>query len=177
MRLVEDGRLDLDRPVRRYLPELRLRDEQVAASVTPRHLLTHTAGWTGDYFSDTGRGHDALSRYVAELADVEQLTPPGATYSHCNSGFSLLGRLIEVLIGETYEAAPQRLVLSPLGLERSFLFSEDVMTERFRRGPCRRTRAAAPGAKALAAGALRNSSWRNNRERTRAPPLSARAPC
>jgi CubicO group peptidase (beta-lactamase class C family) len=131
MRLVEEGRLDLDAPVRNYVPQLRLRDEQVAASVTPRHLLTHTPGWIGDYFSDTGRGDDALARYVSELADVEQLTPPGALYSYCNSGFSLLGRVIEALTGETYEAALQRLVLSPLGLERSFLFPEDVMTERF----------------------------------------------
>src|SRR5690348_4018795 len=45
MRLVEAGKLDLDTPVCRYLPELRLKDPEVAASVTPRHLLTHTAGW------------------------------------------------------------------------------------------------------------------------------------
>jgi CubicO group peptidase (beta-lactamase class C family) len=103
----------------------------VAATVTARHLLTHTAGWIGDYFSDTGRGDDALARYVAELADLEQLTPPGRVYSYCNSGFSLLGRVIEVLTGQTFEAALQRLVLGPLGLEQSFLFPEQVMTRRF----------------------------------------------
>jgi len=131
MRLVDEGRLDLDRPVRGYLPELRLADADASASVTPRHLLTHTAGWIGDYFSDTGRGDDALARYVAELADLEQLTPPGALYSYCNSGFSLLGRLIEVLTGETFELALQRLVLEPLGLKRSFLFPEEAMPHRF----------------------------------------------
>jgi CubicO group peptidase (beta-lactamase class C family) len=95
------------------------------------HLLTHTAGWVGDYFSDTGRVDDALARYVAEMVDLEQLTPPGAAvYSYCNSGFCLLGRLIEVLTGETFEAALRRLVLAPLGLEHSFLFPEEVMTRR-----------------------------------------------
>ncbi len=131
MRLVDDGRLDLDRPVRSYLPDLRLSDPAVAATVTPRHLLTHTAGWVGDHFSDTGRGDDALARYVAEMADLDQLTPPGALYSYSNSGFSLLGRVIEVLTGETFEAALKWLVLAPLGLEHSFLFPEEAMTQRF----------------------------------------------
>src|SRR4051812_868981 len=45
MRLVDEGKLDLDAPVRTYLPDLSLRDERAAATVTPRHLLTHTGGW------------------------------------------------------------------------------------------------------------------------------------
>ena len=53
MRLVERGELDLDAPVRTYLPGLKLSDEDVAARVTMRHLLTHTGGWIGDYFDDS----------------------------------------------------------------------------------------------------------------------------
>src|SRR5438105_1651274 len=87
MRLVDEGRLDLDRPVQIYLPDFRLAEPNVAATVTTRHLLTHTAGWIGDFFSDTGRGDDALARYVVEMADLEQLTPPGGVYSYCNAGF------------------------------------------------------------------------------------------
>jgi CubicO group peptidase (beta-lactamase class C family) len=70
MRLVDQGELELEAPVRRYLPELRLADEDVAQRVTLRHLLTHTAGWVGDDFTDTGPGDDAVARYVANLADV-----------------------------------------------------------------------------------------------------------
>ena len=137
MRLVDEGRLDLDRPVQVYLPDFRLAEPNVAATVTTRHLLTHTAGWIGDFFSDTGRGDDALARYVVEMADLEQLTPPGGVYSYCNSGFSLVGRLIEVLTGETFEAALKRLVLAPIGLEHSFLFPEEVMTQRYSAGHAR----------------------------------------
>ena len=53
MMLVERGDLDLDAPVRRYLPTLALADEDVASRVSLRHLLTHTAGWVGDYFLTT----------------------------------------------------------------------------------------------------------------------------
>ena len=68
MRLVERGELDLDAPVRTYLPELKLSDEDVAARVTMRHLLTHTGGWIGDHFDDLGSGDDALARICASMS-------------------------------------------------------------------------------------------------------------
>src|SRR5262245_58532042 len=54
MRLVEEGKLDLDAPIRTYLPGLKLQDEAAAAGATLRHLFNHTGGWLGDYFDDTG---------------------------------------------------------------------------------------------------------------------------
>jgi CubicO group peptidase (beta-lactamase class C family) len=131
MRLVEGGRIDLAAPVRTYVPELELRDEDVAARVTVLHLLNHTAGWTGDYFEDTGEGDDALARYVAKMADLEQVTPLGASASYNNAAFNLAGRVIERVTGQTYEAALKELVLDPLGLSDSLLFLVDVMTRRF----------------------------------------------
>jgi CubicO group peptidase (beta-lactamase class C family) len=67
--------LDLDAPVRTYLPALRLADESVAARVTVRQILNHSAGWLGEYFRDFGRGADAIARYVAGMAELPQLTP------------------------------------------------------------------------------------------------------
>jgi len=64
MRLVEQGKLDLDAPVRTYVPELKLRDEEVAANVTVLHLLNHTAGWEGDMMDSTGDGDGARAKYV-----------------------------------------------------------------------------------------------------------------
>ncbi|MFM8597476.1 MAG: serine hydrolase domain-containing protein [Verrucomicrobiota bacterium] len=65
-RLIDDGKLQLQAPVRRYLRGLRCSDEQVAARVTVQNLLEHTAGWYGDDFIDTGDDSDALSRFVVE---------------------------------------------------------------------------------------------------------------
>jgi CubicO group peptidase (beta-lactamase class C family) len=130
MRLVEEGRLELDAPVQRYLPDLRLKDPGAAGRVTVRHLLTHTAGWAGDYFADFGRGDGALSRYVASLEVLEQLTAPGELYAYNNAGFSLAGRLIEIATGKTYESAARELALEPLGMVRSFFFAEEVITHR-----------------------------------------------
>lgn len=61
MRLVEQGAVDLDAPVRRYLPEFAVADAVGSATVTVRHLLNHTPGWLGDDVQDFGRGDDALA--------------------------------------------------------------------------------------------------------------------
>jgi CubicO group peptidase (beta-lactamase class C family) len=131
MRLVERGDIDLDAPVRRYLPELTLSDEAVAARVTMRHLLTHTGGWIGDYFDDLGSGDDALARICEGMSTLPQLTPVGDVWSYNNAGFYLAGRVIEVVARKPYEQALHELVLEPLGLQYSFFFADDVMTRRF----------------------------------------------
>ncbi len=130
MRLVEKGKLDLDAPVRTYLPNLRLSNSDVASRVTMRHLFTHTAGWVGDYFDFTGAGDDALAKMVLRLADLEQRTPLGAVWSYNNSGFYLAGRVLEIITGTTYEEAVEQLVLHPLGMTMSFFFPSDVITHR-----------------------------------------------
>ena len=127
MRLCQDGVLDLDAPVRSYVRPFRLADAQAARTVTLRHLLTHTAGWEGDLAGDFGRGDDALATLVGAMSRLNQLTPPGSTWSYNNVGFSLAGRVIEVVTGEPFEKAIERLVLEPLGLSQSVLLPEDAL--------------------------------------------------
>ena len=134
MRLVEMGKLDLDAPIQRYLPEFRMADPGVTAGVTMRHLLTHVGGWLGDYFDDLGNGDDALALYVARMAELPQLTPLGTVWSYNNAAFGLAGRVIEAASGQTYEAALTELVLKPLGLHESFIMPADVMTHRYATG-------------------------------------------
>lgn len=131
MRLVEQGKLDLDMPIRHYLPTLRLQDAHATANATLRHLFTHTGGWVGDYFEDTGRGEDALARYVTNMADLPQQTPLGAFWSYNNAGFSLAGRVIEAVTGQPFETVTQELLFTPLGMTMSFFFPEEIMTHRF----------------------------------------------
>jgi CubicO group peptidase (beta-lactamase class C family) len=116
MRLVERGALALDTPVRAVLPDLRLADEAVAQRLTLRHLVTHTAGWWGDFASDTGTGDDALARFVALLGTMPQVAPLGQFFSYCNAGIILAGRVLEAATGQTYEAAMGSLLFAPLGL-------------------------------------------------------------
>lgn len=131
MRLVEQGSLELDSPVRAYLPGLRLADEETAARLTLRHILTHTGGWAGDYFNDFGWGSDALEKMVASLEQLPQLTPLGSLWHYNNTGFAIAGRVIEIVTGLTFELAMTDLLFTPLGMAHSFFFPEDVMVRRF----------------------------------------------
>ena len=131
VRLEAEGRVNLDSPVRSYLPDLNMKDARVGDEVSLLQLLNHTAGWEGDFFPDTGEGDDALARFVARLDELEQLTPPGAVFSYNNAAFCLAGRVIEKVTGDTYESAVRRLILEPLGLRESFFFPDEVMTRRF----------------------------------------------
>jgi CubicO group peptidase (beta-lactamase class C family) len=131
MVLMERGDLDLDAPVRRYLPEFALADEDVAQNATVMHLLNHTAGWEGDLSDDTGDGDDALERYVALMKDIKQVTPLGATVSYNNASLSVAGRVIEKITGTTYEKAMRDLLLAPLGLDDTLFRMTEIMMRRF----------------------------------------------
>jgi CubicO group peptidase (beta-lactamase class C family) len=127
MQLVDDGKLDLDAPVRDVLPDFAVADADVSATVTTRHLLTHTSGIDGDVFDDTGRGDDAVSKYLAILTKVEQNHPLGATFSYCNSGYALLGAIIEKLTGQTWDAALAERIFKPLGLTATVTLPEQML--------------------------------------------------
>ena len=127
MQLVDEGLVDLDAPVVTYLPDFRVRDEEVSRTVTVRHLLTHTSGIDGDLFLDTGRGDDAVEKYVAAMADLGQNHPIGKTMSYCNSGYILLGRLVEVLREQTWDAALKERLLAPLGLVSAGTLPEEAL--------------------------------------------------
>jgi dipeptidyl aminopeptidase/acylaminoacyl peptidase/CubicO group peptidase (beta-lactamase class C family) len=127
MRLVDEGLLGLDTPVVEVLPELRLSDPEVTKTVTIRHLLTHTSGIDGDVFTDTGRGDDCLEKYVELLADAAQNHPLGATWSYCNSGFSLLGRVIEKLTDQTWDQAMRDRLFTPVGLDHTMTLAEEAI--------------------------------------------------
>lgn len=116
MQLADEGKLDIERPVRDHLPEFRIGDEAAAARITVRQLLSHTAGFEGDIFTDTGVGDDCLEKYVATLSDVPQLFPPGEQFSYNNAGYCVLGRLVEVLRGKPYDACLREHLIAPLGL-------------------------------------------------------------
>lgn len=127
MRLVEEGRFTLDTLAKDIIPGLRLANDDLSDGITVRHLLTHTSGLDGDVFTDTGRGDDCLEKYVDLLADVAQNHPLGATWSYCNAGFSLLGRIIEQVTGKVWDEAMRELLFTPLGLTHTVTLPEDAI--------------------------------------------------
>lgn len=127
MQLVDEGKVDLDSPVKRYVPELKLADAKGAETVTVRQLLTHTSGIEGDYFDDFGRGDDGIERYVASLENIGSVYAPAEMWSYCNSGFVLAGRLVEKITGDPYHKVLRERILAPLGLPRTTVLMEEML--------------------------------------------------
>ena len=111
-KLVNEHVLDLDCPIRQYLPEFKLSD-----AITARQLLAHTSGVDGNHFTDTGLDDGAIARFVATLTPADQLFPPGAMFSYSNTGFAVLGRLIEVLRHKPFHDVLREELVTPLGLQ------------------------------------------------------------
>src|SRR5215831_11079604 len=116
MQLIDEGSLSLDTTVSQVLPGARLGSAGAADQVTVRQLLTHTSGIDGDIFTDTGRGDDCVERYVDLLAETPSVFTPGAAYSYCNSGFVVLGRIIEILDGQSWDESLRARLVGPLGI-------------------------------------------------------------
>jgi CubicO group peptidase (beta-lactamase class C family) len=132
MQLIERGELDLDAPIRAYLPDFAVYDEEASDMVTVRHLFTHTAGWVGDWFpNDLGQGDDAVARYVASMIDTPQLTPPGQILSYNNAGFNVAGRIFEVIVGKPFSYIMQEYLFDPLEMTHTYMLPWKMMTYRF----------------------------------------------
>lgn len=130
MRLVSQGRVALEDPVRIHLPALSLADDQVARTVTVAHLLNHTAGWDGSVTSGGDDPDGPLSAFVERMAGLEQLSPVGARATYNNAAMALAGRLVETVTGRPFEEALRTLLLEPLGMTRTGFTTDDLVTER-----------------------------------------------
>ena len=127
MQLVDEGKIALDQRVKDILPGFKLSTDDMTDNITVRHLLNHTSGLDGDVFIDTGRGDDNLEKYMTVLESAVQIYPVGATWSYCNSGFSILGRIIEVVTGQVWDTAMKERLFAPLGLTHTCTLPEEAI--------------------------------------------------
>jgi CubicO group peptidase (beta-lactamase class C family) len=134
MRLVEQGKVDLQAPVRKYLPDFKVGDENVARDVTVWNLVTHSPGWEGQV-SGPERGEDTLRNFVATvMPNLMQVAPPTAAWSYNNAAYSVAGHVIEAVNKTSINRAMRDLVFTPLGLAHTGTTSGDFLVNRFAAG-------------------------------------------
>lgn len=119
MALVEEGRLSLDDPVRRHLPDFVTPDHKFDDVVTLRQLLSHRVGWDGDALFVRPPAGGSLAAAPGAMAQARQLVAPGSHFTYSNASYSVAGRLVEVLEGEPFSACLAGRILEPLAMERS----------------------------------------------------------
>ena len=135
MMLVEQGKLDLDTPIKKYLPEFKVQDKEASEKATIRHLYTHTAGWVGDWFpSGIEQGPDSVEHYVTTMVDDPQFTSLGEYLSYNNAGYNLAGRILEVVTGKVFSDLVKEMIFEPLGMTDTNILPWEMMQKRFASG-------------------------------------------
>ena len=127
MTLVDEGKVNLDAPITDYLPNLKLEGRGRPGEMRVRHFVSHQTGLWGDDFEDFGWGDDAISKAVAKAVEMPQMYQPEELWAYTNINFTIVGKLIEDELGQTFEAAMKERVFDPLEMQRSFYFPWEVI--------------------------------------------------
>ena len=128
MKLVEQGKVDLDEPVTAYLPDFTMADPRYT-QITVRMLLNHSSGLMGSTYgngflfddADT-QAHDTL---LADLATQTLKADPGAFSVYCNDGFTLAEIVIERVSGMSFTDFIHQEITGPLGMAHTKTMQDD----------------------------------------------------
>lgn len=126
MREIERGALTLDTKIVQVLPDFQLSNDAYTAALTVGDLLTHRGGFEGDVDGDFGRGDDAIGRFVSNLRTLPVGFPPGTVMSYSNSGFVVLGAVLEAVGGRPWAAQMQDL-FTAAGVPEAWVYPEDAV--------------------------------------------------
>ncbi|MFN8078633.1 MAG: serine hydrolase domain-containing protein [Kineosporiaceae bacterium] len=117
LQLSEAGRIDLDTPVRAYLPGFAVADPSASGRITVRMLLNHTSGLAdAGYPEMTLPQPDTIAARVAGLRDAHPVDPPGTAFHYFNPNYAVLARLVEVVAAQPFSEYLRQRVLMPLGM-------------------------------------------------------------
>ncbi len=133
LQLVEDGKLNLNTPITTYLPDY---PKATGDKITLHHLLTHTSGipnYTSfpKFFEEKSRDAFTPSQFIEEFKDMDLEFQPGEKFAYSNSGYFLLGAIIEKVTGKSYEENLKEKIFDPLNMKDSgFDHHENILKNR-----------------------------------------------
>jgi len=130
MSLVEEGKLELDAPVRSYIPELELAHPQALGSITLRHLLSMSSGLDNGDYADYGVGDDAIAKRVAALKTLPQHFKPGDYFGYSNAGVDIAGYVAERVTGRVWDDLLKERIFEPGGFKNAVSLDRDRMFQR-----------------------------------------------
>jgi CubicO group peptidase (beta-lactamase class C family) len=121
MTLVDEGRISINDPVEKYLPDFKgqtLKSGSAPAHpITLRDLMTHTSGLASGSSKGFDRHLHTLAEVVADAAQQSLDFEPGSKWSYSNNGIATLGRILEVVSGKSYEQFVDERIFKPLGMQ------------------------------------------------------------
>jgi CubicO group peptidase (beta-lactamase class C family) len=126
MQLAEQGEIDLDAPVRAYLPWFRIADAEASQNITVRHLLHQTSGLSEETYMADLPADATLEEAVRDLRHAEPVDPPGAAFHYFNPNYATLGLIVETIAGQPYGDYVQEHIFAPLAMTHSAAMPERI---------------------------------------------------
>lgn len=133
MQLVDQKRITLDSPVRKYLPWFKVGEAGASDTITVGHLLAHTSGIPTLAPQAAGE-NPTLRQHVEALADASLGAPPGVRHEYSSPNYLVLGAIIEAVSGQSFAEYMHKEVLMPLGMRQSFTSQKEAMRSGMARG-------------------------------------------
>jgi CubicO group peptidase (beta-lactamase class C family) len=126
--LRDNGLIELDAPVQRYLSDFQP-DDPLASQITVRQLLNHTSGLPGAFSAPLifQKGDDDMVELVAALGRVKLNREPGSSFEYADINYCLLGALIERISGKTFEDYMNNSIFVPLGMTNTTLYPDEAV--------------------------------------------------
>ncbi len=134
MSLVQEGKLDLDAPVKNYLPTFAVADAQASRTLTLRRLMSMSSGLDNGLYVYFGGGDDALGRYVDSLKTLPQNFTPGKYFGYSNAGICVAGHVASRVTGKPWETLMHERILQPAQLTQAALLEADVLYQKISAG-------------------------------------------
>lgn len=127
MQLVEADLLNLDAPIREYLPWFEMAGEYDVSTMTVRHLLVQTSGipWNAGLTTLAEDSSLALEEEIRALKDIALVHPPGEQYIYSNTNYNILGLIVEKVSEQGYMAHVENDIFKPLEMQDSYLSKND----------------------------------------------------
>lgn len=133
LKLVEAGQIDLDAPVKQYLPNFTLVDTQTADQITIRHLLNHTSGLSDFGFSEAFLSQPTTNaERVDSLHSARPVAEPGTEFHYFNPNYDVLAQVVEVVSGQEFGQYLRSHIFTPLQMSQTFYAT--TMAEALQRG-------------------------------------------
>jgi CubicO group peptidase (beta-lactamase class C family) len=130
MQLVDEARVELAAPLKRYVPDFHVADRDATERITVEMLLNHTSGIDGEYFPDGGPDAQRIEDAVPLIARQGQIHAPGAELSYCNAGAVLAGYMVRRLLGRSWYTLVEERIFEPLELRHSVVQPANALLHR-----------------------------------------------
>ncbi|MDP4193318.1 MAG: serine hydrolase domain-containing protein, partial [Bacteroidota bacterium] len=120
MRLVDRGEIDLDVPIKNYLPYFKPEDTTIFETVTVRQLLSHTSGISNYSGSKLRKPEEPLEEFLKEQVNLKLQHPAGENFEYSSLNYDILGAVIETVSGKSYKDFIKEEVFIPLEMDQSY---------------------------------------------------------